>query len=126
MHKETPNIIICEDDAITSESIKVSLKKNGYVNIATVKSGEDLIELAVNTKTSLIISDITLSGDLDGIEAISRIMRVKKIPYIFITGHPEYLSLIDSYNLQPRMVYTKPVNLSDLVSDIRDIIRALS
>jgi DNA-binding NtrC family response regulator len=111
-------ILICEDELVTAMSIKDFLQKKGYEVYYPVASGRELMEMATNYFPSLIISDITLSGELDGIEAISRINELIKIPYIFITGHSEYISLIDSYFLHPVDVFIKPVDLNYLGSAI--------
>ena len=78
-------ILICEDELATAYSIKAFLEKKGFDIHEPVSSGRQLMETATNYFPSLIISDITLSGELDGIEAISRINELIKIPYIFIT-----------------------------------------
>jgi DNA-binding NtrC family response regulator len=107
-------ILICEDELVTALTIKDFLEKKGYEMYYPVTTGRELMETATSYFPSLIISDITLGDELDGIEAISRINELIKIPYIFITGHSEYISLIDSYFLHPVDVFIKPVNMNDL------------
>jgi DNA-binding NtrC family response regulator len=111
-------ILICEDDLNTANSIKDFLEKRGFNIHEPVTSGRQLMETATNYFPSLIISNITLKGELDGIEAISRINELIKIPYIFVTEHSEYTSLIDSYFLHPLNILIKPIDLNELYSTI--------
>lgn len=120
---EKRKILICEDELITAISIKQFLEKNDFFVYDPVTSGRQLMEHATNYFPSLIISDITLKGELDGIEAISRISELVKIPYIFITGYPEYISLIESYFLKPIKVFVKPIDLNRLYFTITQSIR---
>lgn len=119
--KEKFKILICEDEILVSKSLKLFLSKNGFRNILVVESGMDLIYSAMNHYPSLIITDITVKGELDGIEAIARIEEIRNIPYIFITGHPEYLSVIKSYNLKPVKIFIKPLSFDELLHTINSL-----
>jgi len=114
MLNEKRKILICEDELITAIDIKQFLEKKDFYVYNPVTTGRELMECATDYFPSLIISDITLKGELDGIEAISRISELVKIPYIFITGYPEYMSLIDSYFLKPVNTFVKPLDLNKL------------
>jgi DNA-binding NarL/FixJ family response regulator len=114
-------ILLGEDDLITAKSIKVFLEKKGLKIINIAESGEDLIKKALYDYPSMIITDITLKGQLDGIEAISRISEIVKVPYIFVTGFREYISVITSYNLNPLKTFIKPIDFNVLYKVIKEI-----
>jgi DNA-binding NtrC family response regulator len=120
MAKKIGKILIAEDDTLLAKSLKIFLEQNNLNVINILPSGEDLISEAVSSTPSLIISDITLQGEIDGIEAVSRINRIRDIPYIFMTGHSEYLPLIKSYNLKPIKVFIKPVDFNLLFDTIEE------
>ena len=63
---------------------------------------------------SLIITDVILNGQLDGIEAIARLECSYNIPYIFITAYDVYSNLIYSYNLNPLSIIKRPIDLVNL------------
>ena len=119
--KNKCRIILAEDDFIIANDIKLFIEKKGLKVVKIVKSGEELITAALNKFPSMIISDITLKGQIDGIEAISRISEILKVPYIFITGYQEYLSLIYSYNLNPHKIFIKPIDMEVLYKSIKGI-----
>ncbi|MEO8398863.1 MAG: response regulator [Ignavibacteriaceae bacterium] len=118
-------IILAEDDLISAKSIKLSLEKNGLKVTKIVESGEELVNAALNEFPSIIITDITLKGQIDGIEAIYQISEFLKIPYIFITGYQEYLPLICSYNLNPCNIFIKPIEMELFCKSVKEISESL-
>ncbi|MGD1008031.1 MAG: hypothetical protein ABR980_12465 [Ignavibacteriaceae bacterium] len=79
-----------------------------------------MIASALNFYPSLIIIDITLKGEIDGIETISRISGMTKIPYIFITDSADQISLIQSYYLYHVKVFARPFDLDELYFFVND------
>ncbi len=67
---------------------------------------------------SLIITDINLNGQLDGIEAIARLESNYKIPYIFITAFDDFSRLITSYYLNPISIIRKPIDQTNLYESV--------
>ncbi len=106
--------MVCSQDLTSALKIKIFLEKKGFYVFDLISTGEELIEAALKHYPSLIISDITLRGEIDGIEAISRLSGITKIPYIFVADTKENISLIQSYYLHPVSVINKPVDLSEL------------
>jgi DNA-binding response OmpR family regulator len=102
--------------------MKLSLEKKGFGVLDIISSGQELITSALNIYPSLIITDIALKGEIDGIETISRIASITKIPYIFIADSTDQISLIDSYYLSPVKVLTKPINSDEIYFFVNDTI----
>ena len=80
------NIMIVEDDAITAMDIENQLKNLGYGVSAKVSSGEDAIQKAKESKPDLVLMDIVLKGEMDGIEAAGEIHTQYGIPVVFLTA----------------------------------------
>ncbi len=108
------SILLGEDDLIIAKCIKSNIESKGFRVIHTVETGEELITSALYECPSLIITDISLKGEIDGIEAMARITEIREIPYIFITGYVDYLTLIKSYNLRPYYTFLKPFDVNVL------------
>ena len=119
-------ILVCSYDTSLAFNIKKFLEAKGFNVFDLISSGDELIEVALKQYPSLIISDITLKGEIDGIEAISRISGITKIPYIFFTKSTENISLIQSYNLNPINVFIKPIDLDALHLFVSENIGILS
>jgi len=113
-------VLVCSNDLTLALKIKIFLELKGFHVLDLISSGDDLIQITLNQYPSLIISDITLKGDLDGIEAISRLSGITKIPYIFVANSNENISLVQSYYLNPVKILIKPVDLNELYSFVND------
>ena len=85
-----------------------------------------LLTAALYNFPSMIITDISLKGQLDGIEAMARISEIMEIPYIFITGFTDYISLIKSYSLHPFRIFKKPFDLNLLIRAVEEAYRTYS
>ncbi|MCP4110810.1 MAG: response regulator [Desulfobacteraceae bacterium] len=95
------NILIVEDEFLIADGIRKSLEKQGYVVCAIVSSGEDAIQKAESEKPDLVLMDIVLKGDMDGIEAAKQIRSDLNIPVI-------YLSAFSDKNILERAKITEP------------------
>jgi PAS domain S-box-containing protein len=83
------NIMIVEDDAITAMDIEKHLKNLGYGVSAKVSYGEDSIQEAKENTPDLVLMDVVLKGEVDGIEAAEKIRTQFDIPVIFLTAHAD-------------------------------------
>ena len=115
------SVLLGEDDLITAKCIKSNIEQNGFRVINIVESGEELIKSALYECPSLIITDISLKGQLDGIEVMARVSEIREIPYIFITGYVDNISLIKSYNLRPYYTFLKPFDINLLNKTVEKI-----
>jgi len=97
------NILLVEDEPVTAMAEKSQLEKYGFT-VKTIDSGLESIEYINNrNKIDLVLMDIFLDEDLDGIEAAKKIRENHDIPIVFLTAHenPELLERareLDNYN----------------------------
>ena len=82
-------ILVVEDERITAEDIKEGLKNLGYEVPAVVHSGEDAVKKAGELQPNLILMDIKLEGEMDGIEAAGQIKKHFDIPVIYLTAYSD-------------------------------------
>ena len=108
------NILIVEDERIVAEDIKTSLNRLGYNVLAIVSSGKDAISKALELKPDLVLMDILLKGDLDGIEAASKIRSKSNIPIIYLTAHTDEITLKRAKLSEPFGYIVKPFETKDL------------
>lgn len=80
-------ILIVEDDRIVARDIQHQLARMGHVVIGMSASGEDAIRLAGSHQPDLVLMDIRLEGEMDGIEAARRIRDAHRIPIVFLTAY---------------------------------------
>ncbi|MBF0565567.1 MAG: diguanylate cyclase [Nitrospirae bacterium] len=101
-------IMIVEDEYIIAEDIKRSLESFGYEVVATADSGREAIEAAIKTVPSLILMDIMLRGEMDGIQAAGIISGQISIPVIFLTSFSNSQMLERAKTTEPFAYMLKP------------------
>ena len=82
-------ILIVEDDGIVAMDIESRLKKLGYSVSGTVIYGEKAIEKVEELSPDLVLMDIVLKGEMDGIEAAEIIRSRFDVPVIFLTAYAD-------------------------------------
>jgi len=73
-------ILVVEDEVIVAEDIAGRLKKLGYTVTATVVSGEEALEKVAEERPDLVLMDIVLKGDMDGITTAEKIRAKVDVP----------------------------------------------
>jgi diguanylate cyclase (GGDEF)-like protein len=86
-------IVIVEDDAIIGRHIQVSLKRLGYTVLAVFLSGEEAVDQISSLNPDLILMDISLAGEIDGVEAAGLIRSRYHIPIIYLTAFADQQTL---------------------------------
>ncbi len=114
-------ILIVEDEVITAQLYKMKLRKFGYEVLEPVTNGEDAIEVAKVSKPDVIIMDITLSSDLDGIETVQIISEFLDAHIIFATGYDDEETKSRASKLKQLAYFVKPVN----VNKIHEILKGI-
>lgn len=112
------NILIVEDERIIARDIATQLKHLGYTVVGMVDSGADAIASAAATKPDLILMDIVLQGDIDGIEAAQQIQSQFGIPVVYLTAYADRHTLERAKITEPFGYILKPFNESALNSTI--------
>ncbi len=86
---ENAQILIVEDDTITAMDIENQLKNLGYGITAKVAHGKDAIKEVKENTPDLVLMDIVLKGEIDGIEAADEIRSQFDIPIVFLTAYAD-------------------------------------
>lgn len=108
------SILLVEDEALTAMSIKLELERAGYRVCKHVVSGEEAILAAQQESPDLILMDILLAGELDGIEAARQIGSIQDIPVLFMTGYPDKELEDRARQLNPIGCVLKPFMIRDV------------
>ena len=107
-------ILVIEDETITALEIQKKLESWGYEVVGLAGSGEDAINLANEKGTDLIIADIVLRGEMDGIDAVERISHNFDVPVIYLTAHADGDTFKRAKLTKPSGYCIKPFNDTDL------------
>lgn len=107
-----------EDEAITALDLANMLKNIGYDIAATIASGEEAVEKAVQIKPDLILMDIILSDQMDGIDATKEIKAQINIPVVYLTGNADSRTFKRAGETNHLGYLIKPVSKDNLRSVI--------
>jgi len=112
------SILVVEDDKPSGLILKKLLDKSGYNVINVVESGEEAINILKKSRPDLILMDISLAGEIDGIETAERIYQTHNIPFIYITAGTDDSTFERAKKSLPLNYIVKPFNSKMLNSSI--------
>ena len=107
-------ILIVEDEAIVARDIREQLVELGYDPIADTPRGEDAIVLAGKLHPDLVLMDIQLAGQLDGVAAAEAIRDQFALPVVFLTAFAAEATLERAKHADPYGYIVKPFNAREL------------
>lgn len=110
-------ILIVEDEGIVAKDIKKRLENLGYTVPAIVPSGEEAIR-AAKENPDLVLMDIVLKGDIDGIKAAEIIRAQFNIPVVYVTAHADNRVLQRAKATEPYGYILKPFEDRELHTTI--------
>lgn len=107
-------ILVVEDEIIIAKNIELKLRNYGYEPIGICSTGQYAIEQAANQKPDLILMDISIKGDLDGIETAEVIQSKQSVPVIYLTALADDKTFQKAKISQPFAYLIKPFNDREL------------
>ena len=111
-------ILVVEDEGISAIEIQESLESLGYYVPAIAKSGNEAIQEAFAIKPDLILMDITLQGDMDGIDAATIIKSFMDIPLIYLTALDDMETFQRMMDTRATAYLIKPIEEATLRNNI--------
>jgi len=87
VREQPTRVMIVEDEFLISQELQAKLESLGYQVIAVTDSGEEAVERARIDKPQVALMDISLHGEMSGIQAAAILRRESRIPCIFVTAH---------------------------------------
>ena len=111
-------ILIIEDERIIAEDISLTLRTLGYNVCGIGSTGEEAVSMARELKPDLILMDIKLRGEMDGIQAAEAILSNKKLPVIYVTAYADEKTLQRAKITGPYGYVLKPIRQNELRSVI--------
>ncbi len=111
-------ILVVEDESIVAMDIKHRAEGLGYTVTGITPSGEGAIEKASETLPDLVLMDIVLKGDMDGVEAAQKIRDTLDIPVVYLTAYSDEKTLKRAKVTEPFGYIIKPFEDRELHSAV--------
>jgi CRP-like cAMP-binding protein/CheY-like chemotaxis protein len=114
----TTKVLIAEDEALVALDITHELESVGYSVVGQVSSGRAAVDKAVETRPDVVLMDITMPGEIDGIQAAEEIGKRVGCPVIFVTAHSDEVTLQRAKLTRPSGYVMKPFEPNELRANI--------
>ena len=115
---EKARILVVEDGNVIAKDLSLRLKNLGYDVAGVANSGEDALKLIEETRPDLILMDIMLKGDIDGIETASLVKERFDIPVVYLTAFSDDETIARAKITGPFGYILKPFEERELKSNI--------
>ncbi|MCK4825510.1 response regulator [bacterium] len=107
-------ILVVEDEHVTALDIQNTLENMGYNVLDIASSGEEALEKIAHIKPDLVLMDIVLKGELDGIETARQIKNHHDVPFVYLTAYADDETLKRAKATAPLGYIIKPYGEREL------------
>lgn len=115
-------VLIVEDEAITAYDIREMLEELGYEVTALAHSGEVALRSFQKELPDLVLMDIVLKGEIDGIQVAQEMNRIEAVPIIYLTGQSDQETKQRAKSTNYAHYALKPLNPPQLAIDIEEVL----
>ncbi|PSB20932.1 PAS domain S-box protein [Phormidesmis priestleyi ULC007] len=112
-------ILVVEDESVVAWHVQEALQKLGHEVIKIVTTGREAIQIAAQARPHLVLMDIRLQGDIDGIAAAKNIYFQLDVPVVYLTAHADEQTLQRATETSPFGYLVKPFQEAELQATIK-------
>jgi AraC-like DNA-binding protein/CheY-like chemotaxis protein len=113
-----PKILIVEDELLIAKDISIILEKEGYETVIGVTTVEEAISKIENEEFKLVLIDINLSNNSDGVDLGIYLLKKDTLPFIYITSHSDNVTIDRIKDTRPHGIIIKPFKSIDIKSTV--------
>lgn len=115
---EKIRIIIVEDEFAIAEDLRQSMIRNGYEVLSVFESAEEALPSIIENKPDILLVDINLTGFMNGVDLVHKVLEHIEIPIIFITANADQATFERAKATHPHAFLIKPFTPINLSSSI--------
>jgi two-component system, response regulator PdtaR len=115
MNKDTPiNVLIVEDESIVAMDLAAGLEQDGYHVSGIADNAVEAKDIFTANEVDILLMDIHILGDKDGIDTAAELQRIKAVPVIFLTAFTDVQTVERVKQICPAAFLTKPYQVSNV------------
>lgn len=114
MAAEKINILIVEDESIVAMDLSAGLLHNGYHVTGIADNADDARDLFEHNEVDIVLMDINLIGEKDGVDTVVDLMKIKQRPVIYLTAFTDAVTVERVKKTFPAAFLTKPYNIANV------------
>lgn len=123
---EPVKILIVEDEMLLAANTAMQVEEMGHVVVGIFPRGEDALLHIRQTPPDLMLVDIRLNGDLDGIDTVREMQKTHDIPVLYLTANTDQSHFDRAKETHPYAFVSKPANKTDLERAVDVVVRRIS
>ena len=108
------NVLIVEDEALVALDLSQGLRKEGYHIVGTADNADDAKELFLQNEVDIILMDVKIMGEKDGIDTATELLRLKQVPIIYLTAFTDATTISRIKSTFPAAFLSKPYNITNV------------
>lgn len=116
-------VLIVEDDMLLSLVEERLLSRMGYDVVGKAIAGEEAIQKAIMLNPDVIMMDIFLKGEMDGVQAMEEIRKVSDVPVIYLSGNSDKFNYERAKKTNFIEYLVKPITSDDLVKPLNKALK---
>jgi DNA-binding NarL/FixJ family response regulator len=105
-----PSVLIADDDVSTTMELEMAIPQMGYALLGTARTGREAVRMARDLRPDVILMDIVMPGEIDGIAAAEIIREELNIPSVFLTGYDDDVLLKRAKQVEAYGYIMKPIS----------------
>lgn len=109
---------VVEDEVIIADSICVVLRQLGYETCEPATTYSEALEMIEREKPDILLLDISLAGNKDGIQLAAEVRSRFDLPFIFLTANSDSATVERAKTVEPPAYLIKPFNKNELFTSI--------
>ena len=112
-------VMIVEDESVVAMELSSYVRDLGYEVVGRASNAEDGYALAHEKLPNVILMDVQIKGEEDGISLAKRVQEIQKISIVYITAFNDDVSLERAIDTNPAAYLTKPFNRKELAASLK-------
>ncbi|MBL0154258.1 MAG: response regulator [Chitinophagaceae bacterium] len=111
---EQVHVMIVEDESIVAMDLAAGLEHDGYNVVGVADNFEDAIQLFSNNAVDILLMDINIHGEKDGVETATALMKIRQVPLIYLTAFTDAATVARVKDTNPAAFLTKPYSIDNV------------
>lgn len=111
---EPVQVMIVEDESIVAMDLAAGLEHDGYSVVGIADSYTDAVRMFSDNPVDILLMDINIHGQKDGVETATELMKIKQVPLIYLTAFTDPVTVQRVKHTNPAAYLTKPYNIDNV------------
>ena len=111
---EKVHVMIVEDESIVAMDLAAGLEHDGYIVTGIADNFEEAVEMYSNNPVDILLMDIHILGDRDGVDTAAALMKIRSVPLIYLTAFTDAKTVERVKHTNPSAFLTKPYSIDNV------------